>query len=114
MAKTAGIVKRITLASKFCCPKKPIKPFPCPPVQLSDGIFVISENNESRTTKMFEGIRKSSMDFPENRFHKIPAKIHPAERRIKYKALVAEICGYDDQREVNKNHIDGRRKKEDG
>ena len=63
---------------------------------------------------MFEGIRKSSMDFPENRFHKIPAEIHPAERRIKYKALVAEISGYDDQRAVTKNQIPGRRKMVNG
>ncbi len=63
---------------------------------------------------MFAGRRKSRIDLPENRIHKIPAEIHPEERRIKYKALVAETSGKDDQKAVNKNHIDGRRKNEDG
>jgi len=54
------------------------------------------------------------MDFPENRIHKIPAEIHPAEMRIKYKALVDDTSGKGDQKAVNKNHKPGRKNKNNG
>ena len=54
---------------------------------------------------MFVGRRKSSIDLPENRIHKIPADIQPVDIKIKYKARVAETSGYEDQSEVSKNQI---------
>ena len=80
---------------------------PFPPVQLSEGILVIRENKHSNTTKMFAGKRKSRIPFTEFRVHNIPAEMQPIEMRIKYKALSAEIIGYDDQRAVNKNQKPG-------
>lgn len=61
----------------------------------------------------FEGNRNPKIFFGENWVHKIPAAIDPDEIRIKYKALTAEISGYEDQNEVSKNHNPGRRKKYD-
>jgi hypothetical protein len=84
-----------------------VNPFPCPAVQLSEGIFVSKENTQIKTTTTLAGRRKSKIFFSEYRTHKIPAEIHPSEIKIKYNALTADISGYDDQSEVNRNQRPG-------
>ena len=50
---TEGSVKSIALARVFWCPANPIKPFSFPPVQLSEGIFVINEKRLNKITMIF-------------------------------------------------------------
>ena len=60
-----------------------MKPFPWPPVQLSDGISVSKENKQIITTKMFAGRNKSKILLPEKRDQSIPAEMQPNEIKIK-------------------------------
>jgi len=72
-------------------------------------MLVIKENNAINITITFAGRRKLKILLSEYLNHKIPAEIHPSEIRLKYNALNAEISGYDDQNEVNKNQVPGIR-----
>ena len=64
--------------------------------------------------KIFDGIKKSRIFFPEDRDHIIPAVTQPVESNMKYKARAAETSGYEDQSEVIRNQTPGRRRKLNG
>jgi hypothetical protein len=58
---------------------------------------------------IFEGNKKSRFPFPEYFIQRIPAEILPVEIKTKYSALKADIAGNEDQNEVIKNQMPGRR-----